>query len=46
MRAAYPCPLSRILTSELPFSPEDLPVDLEQGIDEVLLKSFVCHVLA
>jgi len=46
MRAAYPCPLTRILTSDGPFGPKDLPIYLEQEIDEILLKAQVCHVLA
>ena len=46
MRTAYPCPLGRFLPSVIPSRPEDLPVDLEQGIDEVLLEPLVGQVLA
>jgi len=46
MRTAGPRPAGCFFTSEVPFGFEDLPVDLEQGVDEILLEPFICHVPA
>ena len=46
MRAGYPCRSGRFLPSVATSRPEDLPVDLEQRIDKIILKSLICHVLA
>jgi len=46
MRAVYPSSTSGFLPGVIPSRPEDLPVDLEQRIDKIILKSLICHVLA